>query len=66
MSGAESDKPYKVSQHRAERRTYRSILSARLDTDDRHLHGTVYGVTCLGPKDGKQYWAAAVSRDMRK
>jgi hypothetical protein len=65
ITTAESDKRYKLAEHRAERRTYRAILTARLDEDDRRLHANVYGDANHSEKDGKQYLRQS-SRDMRK
>jgi hypothetical protein len=65
MTKAESDKDYKVAEHRAERRSARAILCARLDQDDRHLHRKDYGNPCKSAKDGKQYFPSH-PREMRK
>jgi hypothetical protein len=56
MSKAESDKTYKVAEHRAERRSARAVISTCLDSDDRHLHKVAYGDSCRSNKDGKQYF----------
>lgn len=61
---AESDKPYKVAKHRAERPA-RAILTARLDQDDRNLHAKAYGDPWGSRKDGKQHFPGN-ARDMRK
>lgn len=52
---AESDKPYKVSEHRRERRAARAILNVVQDGDAPALHKTNFGDPCRAPKDGKQY-----------
>jgi hypothetical protein len=65
MTTAESDKSYKVGEHRAERRTYRARLMAVLDPDDRRFHARVYGDANHSNKDGKQYFEGS-ARDMRK
>jgi hypothetical protein len=65
ITSADSDKPFKVSEHRAERRSYRARLAVTLDQDDRRLHATDYGNPNLSDKDGKQYCPDTV-REMRK
>jgi hypothetical protein len=62
---AESDKSYKVSEHRADRRSHRALLTSRLDPDDRRLHSKVYGDSAGSNKDGKQYLTGS-PREMRK
>lgn len=52
---ARSDKPYKVDQHRSERRTWRTILSKLFDGDDRRLWSKRWGDPWNAPKDGKQF-----------
>lgn len=52
---ADSDKDYKVSQHRAERRHVRSLLATRQDGDDRRLYAKRYGNWQYSNKDGKVY-----------
>ena len=54
ITTATSDKTYKVSEHRAERRTYRALLTARVDQDDRRLHAVQYGDENHSNKDGKR------------
>ncbi|HEX5461811.1 MAG TPA: hypothetical protein VFX20_17740 [Steroidobacteraceae bacterium] len=66
VTTAETDKPFKMAEHRAERRTYRALLTARLDPDDRRLHARQYGNENHSDKDGKQYSRCTVARDMRK
>jgi hypothetical protein len=51
MTTAESDKPFKVAEHRAERRAYRAIFGVSFDQDDRRLHATNYGNANLSDKD---------------
>ena len=64
ITSASSDKSFKVSEHRAERRTYRAVLTARLDQDDRRLHAIQYGDENHSNKDGKRpAWSEA---EMRK
>ena len=55
ITTAESEKCYKVAEHRAERHATRTILRLSLDGDDRRLHRTVYGDPWKGDKDGKHY-----------
>lgn len=55
MTSAESDKPFKVDEHRRERRTSRVILRVTQDSDDRRLHTKVFGDPWRGCKDGKRY-----------
>ena len=64
MTGAESDKPYKTAEHRAQRRTYRALLVARLDPDDRRLHARQYGDENHSEKDGKRFIGS--DAEMRK
>ncbi len=65
MTLAETDKPYKVREHRAERRAGRSLLSAGIDQDDRRLHSKTYGESNFSDKDRKQYLRNS-PREMRK
>lgn len=63
-SKSESDKPWKIDEHRRERRTVRQVLSATGDDADRRLHREDWGNPAKAPKDGKHYSPAA--RNMRK
>ena len=65
MSPARSDKPFKVDEHRAERRTVRAVLAETLDPDAKVLHSQQYGDPAHGPKDGKTYFTPT-AKDMRK
>jgi hypothetical protein len=58
---AESDKPFKVMEHRRERRQ----VSASLKFGDEPLLA-VYGNPWKAPKDGKQYWIGHDAKWMRK
>lgn len=61
ITAAESDKPFKVDEHRRERRTLRAILTKTHDGDDRRLNANVFGDPSRGNKDGKQYYPGAKS-----
>lgn len=63
---AQSDKPYKVDQHRSERRTVRTLLRKALDGDDRRLFSKVWGNPWNAPKDGKQFIRDRIWRWMGK
>jgi hypothetical protein len=65
MTCARSDKPFKVDEHRRERRTVRTLLAAGFCDADRRLHAKRYGNICFSPKDGKQ-WVDPHSKWMRK
>jgi len=54
ITTARSDKPFKVSEHRAERRKTRVVVKRSEDGDDPRLHGAPYGNPYSAPKDGKQ------------
>jgi hypothetical protein len=54
LTTARSDKPFKVDEHRKERRGVRTKLASGVDADDRRLHSKVYGDPWNAPKDGKQ------------
>ena len=49
---SESDKPYKVAEHRRERRTVRQLIPGGGDLPA----GQAFGNLCKSPKDGKQWW----------
>lgn len=53
-TAARSDKPFKVDEHRSERRSLRTALASGIDPDDRRINSKTYGDPCLAPKDGKQ------------
>jgi hypothetical protein len=65
MTTAISDKPFKVDEHRRERRSARAVLASGLDADDRRMHAQKYGDPWKAPKDGKQI-VAVESKWMRK
>jgi hypothetical protein len=54
ITSARSDKPFKVDEHRAERRTTRAVVRKTLDGDDTALYSRPHGNPWLAPKDGKQ------------
>ncbi len=65
VTTARSDKPFKVDEHRSERRTARVAVRKTLDGDDRALHAKRHGDPWRAPKDGKTT-CDPKSRDMRK
>lgn len=65
LTTAQSDKPFKIDEHRSERRRARVLFQSTLDADDRRLHSKVYGDPWNAPKDGKQ-WVDPKSKWMRK
>ncbi len=64
MTTARSDKPFKMDEHRAERRTVRATL-LRAESGDSLPHPKRYGNPAVAPKDGKQ-WVDSASKWMRK
>jgi hypothetical protein len=67
MTGADSDKPFKVTEHRRERRRVRSVLNVSYDDADSRLHrAPMFGDPWRAPKDGKQYWADRQHEAIRK
>jgi hypothetical protein len=56
ITSAPSDKPWKVAEHKRERRVTRAVLALSLDGDDARLHGRNYGDPWCSEKDGKAYW----------
>jgi hypothetical protein len=62
MTTAESDKPYKKQEHSRER----SHVKQALNCDHLIPDPKEFGSRWKGPKDGKQYWAKATAKDMRK
>lgn len=52
---AESDKSYKVQEHRRERRYVRQLLNFEDDYDDFRYDEREYGDPWRAPKDGKQW-----------
>lgn len=65
VTNAQSDKPFKVIEHRSERRSVRVAVLKTLDGDDRTLHAKRFGDPWRAPKDGKTT-CDPNSRDMRK
>ena len=62
VAKAESDKPFKVREHRRERR----VVKAALRTDDPLPDRRAFGDPWNGDKDGKRFLDAPAPRDMRK
>lgn len=58
---ADSDKPYKVQEHRRERRAVAASLRRGEEPTP-----AVYGNPWKAPKDGKQFWPEHDARWMRK
>lgn len=56
VTTAETDKPFKVSEHRKERRNARVVVRVTLDDADPRLHSKNYGDPWRGEKDGKMFW----------
>lgn len=65
FTSAQSDKPFKVAEHRRERRSARATLAKIQDGDDGRLHSKVFGDPWKSDKDGKYYFASD-ARMMRK
>lgn len=59
---SESDKPFKILEHRRERRRVKAQLSCEREPD----HPKMFGNPWASCKDGKVYWAGAEPKDMRK
>lgn len=59
---ADSDKPFKVAEHRRERRRVK-ISMAKCDQPE---HPKAFGNPWASCKDGKSYWRDAKAKDMRK
>lgn len=59
---ADSDKPFKVAEHRRERRV--AAASLRAGKEDCPVDD--YGNPYRSPKDGKQYWLDHDAKWMRK
>ena len=54
---ADSDKPFKVQEHKRERRTVKHHLTKTGDYDSMVLSDKErFGNECNAPKDGKHYW----------
>ena len=65
ITTARSDKPFKVQEHRAERRATRQIVTSSQDDADPRLF-SVYGDPWKAPKDGKQWWPGCDQPFLRK
>ncbi len=65
ITTARSDKPFKVQEHRAERRAVGVTLRTTLDQDAPALQH-VYGDPWRAPKDGKQWWDDCDAKFLRK
>jgi len=61
MAVANSDKPFKVTEHRRERRATSAALRCGIDPPN-----DIYGNPWKAPKDGKQYWLDHDAKWMRK
>lgn len=62
ITTAESDKNFKRREHRRERTAVRDSLATGADIPDSRAFGNPWA----SEKDGKRYWRAAMSEDMRK
>jgi hypothetical protein len=62
---ADSDKPFKLQEHKRERRAVRVILNSR-DEDNEPPHPKGFGNPWDSCKDGKQYWPDHNAKWMRK
>jgi len=65
VTTARSDKPFKVDEHRRERRSVRTLLASGFPDYDRRFHSKVYGDPWRAPKDGR-YMVEPASKWMRK
>lgn len=63
---ARSDKPFKVDEHRRERRSIRTLLRAGDDSDNRRFWSKMWDNPWLAPKDGKQWIRDRIYRWMGK
>ena len=61
-TSAESEKAYKVAEHRRERRRVRIAIADGAELP----HKKTFGNPFAGNRDGKHYWLAASTKDMRK
>ena len=59
---ADTDKPFKLTEHRRERRAVKISLKAGLEPE----HPKAFGNPWASCKDGKSYWTGAGPKDMRK
>jgi hypothetical protein len=62
ITTAESDKRYKVAEHRRERRFVRAALDENVPLPDEKQFGDPW----KGDRDGKKYWSGAPAKAMRK
>lgn len=62
---AASDKPYKADEHQRERAAVKQALHVHAD-DTAVPASKQFGDPWKAPKDGKQFFAAATDRDLRK
>ena len=63
---AESDKPFKVAEHRRERRHVAVQLHVNPDDAAPRLHPAPFGNPWAAPKDGKQIWTKNQDKARRK
>jgi hypothetical protein len=66
ITTARSDKPFKVDEHRRERRSVRTLLRSGFDGDDRRFWSKLFGDPWRAPKDGKQWIRDRIYRWMGK
>jgi hypothetical protein len=59
VTTARSDKPFKVDEHRRERRNTRVVMATTADDTDPRLHPRPFGDPWQAPKDGKVDWTGA-------
>lgn len=62
MAVSHSDKPYKVQEHKRERRHVKAVLSQGQEPEPKSDYGSPWN----SPKDGKQYWVDHDDKWMRK
>ncbi|MFO1173615.1 MAG: hypothetical protein U1E48_00150 [Paracoccaceae bacterium] len=62
ITTADSDKPFKVKEHRRERRAVKTALIA----GEQPPHAKGFGDPWSGDKDGKAYRLDAADKDLRK
>ena len=65
VATAASDKPFKVHEHRRNRRASRTVLKFTGDGADRRLHEKVYGEPWKGCK-GRKYYCPEDPKSRRK
>jgi hypothetical protein len=63
VTTARGDKPFKVDEHRSERRTVRVTVRKTLDGDDRTLHAKRYGDHHIGVFAGVHNRSSTIVRE---